>query len=412
MSLRLVHCPFCGKRFNVTAIAPGTRLKCVGCTAVLTVPRPDQVALPPVRASRTLAIQVAGGLAAGLLAATALWFLVLRSPSGAPPDSPAAGTAVEKPPATPPGPPEVERVATVPPAPEELARERIYREFRSAFTFLERRPYLLAVESSQRYLGADLIEDYARRLETLHDAFRREFGEALSLRDVNDVLPVIVLNSRESFERYVLERERRRMASPIKGIYEYRNKRIVVYHDAKAPYEVIFHEGVHQLVHHYTLRESELARPPASYWFQEGLGSYFEGFRLLNGQPEIDPTADRKRLGILRPALVQEGKEFIPLTVLVGMTVDDFWDWFNKEFEKDPDEAVKKAHVYYAQSWALVYFLRQKGGNHLQAFDDYFRVELQGKGGRTAFEEIVRRHLDMELADLHAEWRDYLLQLR
>ena len=38
MSHLLVRCPFCTKRFNITGISPGTRLRCGGCQAVLTVP--------------------------------------------------------------------------------------------------------------------------------------------------------------------------------------------------------------------------------------------------------------------------------------------------------------------------------------------------------------------------------------
>src|ERR1043166_6477546 len=96
MSLRLVRCPFCGKRFNVTGIAAGSRLRCAGCTAVLTVPRPDARPYPVFRFSRGLALQISGGIAAGLVAAVGL-FLLLR-PSPAPPPSIAVAP---KPPAAP-----------------------------------------------------------------------------------------------------------------------------------------------------------------------------------------------------------------------------------------------------------------------------------------------------------------------
>ena len=60
-------------------------------------------------------------------------------------------------------------------------------------------------------------------------------------------LPVIVFNSRGSFDRYFLERDKRRMADSIKGIYEYDRRRIVVYQDANVPYEVLLHEDKSRL---------------------------------------------------------------------------------------------------------------------------------------------------------------------
>ena len=70
MSLRLVRCPYCGKRFNISGINPGTRLKCGWCTAILTVPRLDGAAARDSMSRGTL-LQIAGGIAAGLVAAVA-----------------------------------------------------------------------------------------------------------------------------------------------------------------------------------------------------------------------------------------------------------------------------------------------------------------------------------------------------
>jgi hypothetical protein len=303
--------------------------------------------------------------------------------------------------------------------------DEIYKEFDAGFTtFSKVKPYLLAFEPCDRTLASREIADYAKRLETLHAGFRREFAVPLGLPEVDAVLAVIVLNSRESFDRYCLRRDGRKMAPHIKGIYEYDLRRIVVYFDTHAPYEVLFHEGVHQLVHFHTLRAAE-GRPPqgaSTYWFQEGLGTYFEGFRQKGDEVELDPRLNRSRLPIVKQSLQvrEERGDFIPLGVLVGTTVDEFWQWFERLRQNDPAEATRKAQLYYAESWALVYFLRESGENHRKAFDAYFREELSGfrseagapRHRKDVFEALVREHLGKELHQLEEEFVEFIRNLK
>ncbi len=300
------------------------------------------------------------------------------------------------------------------------AEQQLKEEFGDVFMFYKADPYLLAVESSERYIGTQVIADYGKRLELLYATFRREFVDTLKLPEVNDVLAAVVLNSRESFDRYCREREKKEMSPQIKGIYEYNRRRIVVYYDVHAPYEVLFHEGVHQLVHYYVLRETGGARTPHMYWFQEGLGTYFEGFRRTGeGEVVIDPWVNRGRLTAVKEALRDphpEGRRgFVPLSVLVGMTVDDFWDWYERCMggtEADAAEATRKAHLYYAESWAFVHFLRQKGEEYRRTFDDYFRAEIRGEGGRKKFEDLVKANLGMDLEQLEEKFVAYVLGLK
>jgi len=81
MSLRLVRCPYCARRFNIAGIEPGTRLRCGGCTAVLTVPAAGASASSRPRLTRSLIFQTAGGVAAGLVAAVALWMALRPAPA-------------------------------------------------------------------------------------------------------------------------------------------------------------------------------------------------------------------------------------------------------------------------------------------------------------------------------------------
>jgi hypothetical protein len=417
MSLRLVRCPYCGKRFNVAGIAAGTRLRCGGCTAVLTVPRPEASTRPSLRLTRSLVLQVAGGVAAGLVAAVALYVL-LRPVPEAPPAPLAAAPEKSAAKASEPAPGIIDQEFPALVDPYASVQRRLQQEFGpTRFIFHRVKPYFVALETSERYHMSTLADEYGKRLERLYAAFRRELGDSLQLPHAEPPLVVLVFNSRESFDRYFLERDKKRMSDSIKGIYEYdrERRRVVVYHDYNVTSEVLFHEGIHQLVHYYTLRETEGRRVLGSYWFQEGLGTYFEGLRRGEGGEFIDPAGGRDRLPTLKQALLPRAgarPEFIPLNVLVGLTVDDFWQWFEELYKHDPEEATQKARLYYAESWAFVHFLRQKDGNYRKLFDDYFRRELAGRGGKEPFEALVRHYLRTELPELEGEFIAYIHGLR
>jgi hypothetical protein len=356
-------------------------------------------------------LQVGGGVAAGLLVAFAAYFLI--KPAGPVPAVPAPAAAkpakadVAEPPAGP-----TKRVSID--DPESIIRQNIFDDFGTGMIInLTVKPYLVAVEPSERYVARDLTVPYAERLDALHTAFRREFGSPLGFPEVSEILPVIVLNSRESFDRYCERRDRKVLSSAIKGIYEYGRQRVVLYHDLGIPTEVLFHEGAHQLVHHHTLRGTkDLRRTVSTYWFQEGTGTYFEGFqRRPTGEITIDVSVNHGRLATLKQTLNQNGMaDFIPLSVLVGMTVEDFWSWYERQ--SNEGQPLRKAQLYYAESWAFVHFLRQKGGNHRRVFDEYFRAETSGRGGKEVFEGLVRDHLRKDLSELEKEFVEYILSLR
>jgi len=276
------------------------------------------------------------------------------------------------------------------------------------------RPFLVALERGERYSADVVIKDYAARLVELYDFFRREFSAALELPGIDDeVLPVLIFSSRESFDAYtrrVMEGEEH--SPEIRGLYEPTRGRIVLYHDPMGPYEVILHEGTHQLVHYYTKRLSKGEAGSMTQWFHEGLGTYFEGFRRTgDGQILLDPARHRVRLPAVKQAITDPSRTYTPLKVLTGMTVDGWWSWFRKEQESDNLLATRKAQDFYAQSWALVYFLRSSGGNYRRAFDEYFRLELQGAGGKEGFEKAIRSHLDMDLHQLEQKFIDFVRKL-
>src|SRR5436190_123537 len=317
MSLRRVRCPQCSRRYDVTNVGPGTRLRC-GCSAILRIPAwPAPRPLPLFR--------IAAGAAAGLVT---LAFLILalrpapRTPSAA--DLPA---------------PVVPSAASVPAGEDHGFLDdpvaRMERELQiefpaSRFTCsVQPRPFFVALENSGRFAGAGRTDEVAQALELASTVFRREVAERLGLRPVRDtLLPVLVLESRVSFDRYCESRNRRSHGPDVKGFYEYPRRRIVMYQDEVLPRDVLLHEATHQLVHYYLQRESQGRKVPVTYWMQEGLGCYFEPFhRRVDGEVGPDRRRDAERLPMLKLVLGRSDRaEYIPLRRLLGMTVDGMFD--------------------------------------------------------------------------------------
>jgi hypothetical protein len=367
------------------------------------LPAPPKRRYLPEKASH----QIALAAAAGLLLAVGV-YLVARpadapAPPAAPPDPPVAVGPAE------PGDPTAGYVVPgksweekIPAVTQQLFSEFLAREITTKPTY----PFLVAVEGGPRFIETDIIDDYSDRLRKLHALFKKEFITTLELPDVDEVLPVVILKSRESYDEYCLRRHGRRMPPQITGMYEYVGRRIVMYHDPWAPFEVIFHEGAHQLTHHYTCGKRGAVH---SYWFQEGMGTYFEGFHRRNGEVVLDPKKNCSRLPTVRKAL-KDGS-FVPVERLIKMATDDFWKWFDGH--PDTESRARQAQLYYAESWALVHFmLHGDGGRHRPAFERYFKCELDGLGTIERFEEVLREGTDLDLAGFQERFIDYVLHLK
>ena len=215
MSHHLVRCPYCTKRFNLTGISPGTRLRCGGCQAVLTVP-----GSPSARSSSPLKITAI--VAASVVFVVAVIFALGSSPT--PVEEPVARVdvpVVEKPVVEPKQDSDKLVTNTGPEKPVEAAppgaswdfrfqmvESVLFNEFNSRMvTFDKVHPYLVAVETSKQYIAFDVAVEYAQRLETLNATFRRGFEVPLDLEEVDEPLVVLVFKSRDSFDAYCLRTE-------------------------------------------------------------------------------------------------------------------------------------------------------------------------------------------------------------
>lgn len=357
--------------------------------------------------------RIAGGVVAGVVTIVVL-VLALRP---APEQQGLASDPAQAPGRTTPG--AVESVSGLGTIDDPISRLRqeIGAEFpASRFVFSDaQRPYVIVLESSDRFVDAERIREVAHHLELAHTAFRRDVAERLGLPEVKDtLLPVLVLGSREKFDRYCERKDRKRHSAAMKGRYEYTNRRIVTYQDAVDPRDVMLHEGAHQLMHYHQLRQTESRTVQPTFWLQEGLAAYYEGFRRrVDGEVALDRAADSQRFPLLRHvAQSRDRAEFVPLVRLVELTVDGYFDLVDRLRLEDPSDADRKAQIYYAESWALVHFLRQSGLEFRRVFESYLRLELAGLGSKRAFADVVRKELDMPLADFEARFVKYIQALK
>ncbi len=410
MGLSVVRCPLCDRRYNVTGIPSGTKVLCTSCKAVLTVPASRYVPAPPGW-RRFLpdsgAGQIAAALAAGLVLALGGYFALRPGPAATEP-SPEPSVVRRDPKPEPSKPERSGPWATLPPD--------MQGEFDPETYFIRKvDPFVLIGEKHPQVNLPVIFEYYAELLPKLYETFHREFGEPLGLKPLRGELYMVLYTERASFEGWWKRAYSEPPPAQVPGAYSYLERRVGLFHDrarhggSVTSKEVLLHEAIHQIVHHFYLQRVHGDRPQP-WWFQEGLAAYFEGFRQdARGEIIPDPSKPTSRLPAVKELVSGGGGEFIPLQKLMGWHVDDIWkDWLSQGSAREKDSQVQKLQYAYAESWALVHFLRHgEEGRYRQLFNDYFRLEMEGKGSRDAFADLLRARTGLEIAQLEERFKDY-----
>ena len=126
-------------------------------------------------------------------------------------------------------------------------------------------------------------------------------------------------------------------------------------------FSVLGHEGWHQ----FNSRHFKFRLPS---WLDEGIALLFETHRYEQGVFCFEPGRNADRLGVLKKTLIKN--KMIPLKELIAMNPGE-------ALATDRTEAVR---AFYAQSYALVRFLREEGyGKRLGSFHQLLLDGLRGK---------------------------------
>jgi hypothetical protein len=405
----LIICPQCGTEFdaakNLSAhqralLEQGTvRLQCAACGTVF-ARDPDPTAgaqWTAARLAQALALLVGAIVAAAVVALVAFpphRADAVKREAGLPPPATTEGGAGQPPPPAPPeGPPfwaaDVASLTKTLPA-----------EFNTSFAFRAKHPFLVALEQSPRFAADVLLDAYVEELGCLRAAIEKDFGAAIELRSFEHALPVVVLASREAYERH-LERGRGRLLPGAVGAhYEEDRRRLILGPGARGDTPALFHEGTHQIVH----AVSRAVRGPGSFWFQEGLACYYEAFERDGRGAVVFHVVNRNRL----PAAAEawETNEATPLEPFLRLSVDDVW----KQLEDpalDAAARTRRARRLYAEAWALWHVLLNTTPGRRQDAVAIVTAELKGEGGAGTF---ARRLGD--LASLEAALREHVRNLK
>lgn len=129
---------------------------------------------------------------------------------------------------------------------------------------------------------------------------------------------------------------------------------------------VVYHE-----LTHYFLSRALASRPT---WLNEGLAEYFATAEVRD---------DQVSLGALSPQRMQllKSTSMLPLTELFA--VDSSSPYYNESL---------KASVFYAESWALVYFLTH--GEYASRFKQYLDALTKGEANLTDYLGVSERELE------------------
>ena len=284
-------------------------------------------------------------------------------------------------------------------------------------------PFILVGEKNAKADLPVIFSKYENLLPKLYRTFMKEFGDRLDLEWIDLAeLPIVFYTKRETYDDWWKKVYGTSAIQDVQGVFSFTERRVSIFYDLERERldsgrsdEVLLHEAIHQLMDHYTRRRKKTDKLGA-WWFQEGLGSYFESFYLNSGDLTLTPGKTNSRQPLARELVAKPENQsgYVALRPLMAWTADAIWtDWFDIGTDAQRQGQLRKLQCAYAESWALVTFLCQgNDGKYREFFVDYFKSELEGKGGKTEFERLLSiHHPGLELETLEMQFKEYLKKL-
>lgn len=177
------------------------------------------------------------------------------------------------------------------------------------------------------------VDDVIERLEISRDIYERDFPPP---DDFKAVSVVRICKDVEEFQKFS------GMGGGTAGYFSPASVELVLYDavnlDRNMTFAVVSHEAFHQYCH-FLFCQSEAHR-----WFDEGHGDYYGGLEITGQRGKITPTMPA---GLNRETVIRE-------MIREGTTVplDEHLNYSHREWQSNGVPS-------YAQSWSIVYMLRQ-----------------------------------------------------
>lgn len=216
-------------------------------------------------------------------------------------------------------------------------------------------------------------EELRSALPAFVEACYREYSSLVPVADSKTAQPleIFLFESRSQWERFTQARfpDRYAVLRRIRAGGYTRGDLCVCYElrDRGQTLSVLAHEGMHQFLSRYV-------GSPIPAWLHEGLATYVEAVDLAGETPKFTPQRNLYRMNSLRRALA--GGELVPLRELLDTGAGTIL----------LQGQSNRTLTYYAQSWALIAYLRHgadgiyaEGVDRLLAdlADGSFRINAQ-----------------------------------
>ena len=253
------------------------------------------------------------------------------------------------------------------------------------------RPYLLLVERGTEFHFGQI----GRLLTAFEDWFEESFGSRFELAPLEGPLVVIAWRDRDGYDSYCEHLEGQRPLRSRAAHYSTISRQIVCHGwDSLRgnPYRPVIesgiftHEATHQIVHAHVARTAGVGRGVSRvHWFQEGLAELCGNLRITPTSRKTGASrflfAERAphRAAELRRALGPDGPPRFSLAELMSIRASDELHAVAKQKSRDRWQEI--VSLFYAQSWAFVYFLKNQApeGESWERFLDVMRNELAGR---------------------------------
>jgi len=235
--------------------------------------------------------------------------------------------------------------------------------------------FVIVRSKNFRFIGEiseDRIRREASKLEQFRESFRRAFPAIVG--ESSAPLTILIFKDAESFAPFKPVLENGSTDRHISGIFQSSGESNYIAFSIsgnagdEVSSETIFHEYIHFLFKKYF----QTADLPV--WLNEGLAEYFQTFRIKNERRAIFGEDRKNHLQLLRQYKI------FPLKTLSEI---DYATFSKTE--------ISAKRLFYAQSWAVVYYLMRKTGGDLTArIENYLALIAAGKAREAAFEEAFK----------------------
>jgi len=222
-------------------------------------------------------------------------------------------------------------------------------------------------------------------LESAYEGYQRELPERISTQNTFEVYLFARREEWEAFTDDFVDYDAAVYKKIQKGAYCLKGACVAYYIGRNETYSAIGHEGWHQFCGRHFMY-----RLPS--WLDEGIATLFETSSYRNGRWVFEPQMNLGRLGGLKRTIL-DGK-MVPLRQLLGL---------------NPGEVIggqSSTVAFYAQSYALVRFLREEG--YGKRLGQYHALLLGGLHGQWSLPEELQTAAADRNVRLTVRWNSYV----